>query len=129
MTIILFVLNKYPNRIAISKSVTDVSEYENKTAFFLDFSKPLKTIKWFGVTNDLFGFAVGLKVPVIHESEETASGFIVSAHISDPYFKTLRRLWKDNYPASNPPPIIQCDPLYLIAEFASQFAEDNRTPN
>ena len=91
MAITLFELEQFPNRIAISKA----KDYQINGTFFLDFSKPLTVIRWFGKVNDYFGFAVGLRVPVIHQSENVG-GYVISCHVNDPQYKTIKQLWKRN---------------------------------
>jgi hypothetical protein len=64
MSITLFELEEFPKRIAISKA----NDYQVNGIFFLDFSKPLKVIRWFGKVNNKFGIAVGLLVPALRLS-------------------------------------------------------------
>jgi hypothetical protein len=119
MTITLFELEDFPNRVAISKA----NDYQVNGTFFLDFSKPLTVIRWFGKVNDVFGIAVGLRVPVIHQSENIG-GYVVSCHANEPQYKTIKQLWKNHYPTANPIVAIEVDGLNLIADFAKQFKED-----
>jgi hypothetical protein len=55
-------VDEYPDEIAVSKTGSFVRD----GMYFLDFSRPIKILRWFGVKNYRFGFAVGLLVPVIH---------------------------------------------------------------
>jgi len=120
MTITLFELEDFPNRIAISKA----NDYQINGTFFLDFSKPLTVIRWFGKINDVFGIAVGLRVPVIHQSENVG-GYVVSCHANDPQYKTIKKLWKSNYPTANPKIDKEADGLNVIVDFAKQFEADS----
>src|ERR1039457_5270546 len=72
--------DSHPNDIAITQT-----EFIPDGLFFLDFSRPLKHLRWFGITNEWFGFTVCLAVPVIHQNEKEG-GFVVGVHRSDPYF-------------------------------------------
>ena len=120
MTITLFNLEEFPNRVAISKA----KDYQVNGTFFLDFSKELQVIRWFGKVNNKFGIAVGLLVPVIHQGENIG-GYQVSCHVNDEPYKTIKQLWKSNYPTSNPIVEKEADGLNIIADFANQFESDS----
>ena len=119
MTITLFELEEFPNRVAISKA----NDYQVDGTFFLDFSKPLTVIRWFFKINYKFGIAVGLLVPVIHQSENIG-GYEVSCHVNDTKYKAIKKLWESNYPTSNPIVEKEADGLNIIADFANQFKSD-----
>lgn len=121
MALQLVKLHAHPNEIAVTK----VGSFVTGGAFFLDFSRPLKHLRWFGVHNRWFGFTVSLLVPVVHEGERTG-GYVIGAHRSDPYFADLRTLWKARYPSTRTLPTTDVDGLKIIAGFANQFPDDNR---
>lgn len=120
MAITLFELEDFPNRVAISKA----NDYQINGTFFLDFSKPLTVVRWFGKINDVFGIAVGLRVPVIHQSENVG-GYVISCHANDSQYKTIKKLWKSNYPTANPKVEKEADGLNVIVDFANQFEADS----
>ena len=93
--------------------------------FFLDFSRPLKRIRWFVVRNEWFGVTVGLLVPIVHERERTG-GYVIGVSLSDPYFTDLQALWKANFPSQRKHPGKKADNLRIVADFAAQFPEDSR---
>ena len=120
MSLQLFVFNEFPDRIAVTKS----AEFVDGSIFFLDFSRPIQVIRWLGVRNNFFGFAVGLHVPVIHQGEEQG-GYVFSVTCTNPYFKDFRKLWKTRYPTKNPVPTSKADAFQIIGTFALQFPEDH----
>lgn len=124
MTLHLFQIEEHPERIAVSK----ISSYVPDGAFFLDFSRPLKFLRWFGfgefgVHINRFGFVEGILVPVIHQGEDKG-GYIISVHRSDPSFSTIRKLWKARYPSGNRTPDTKRDGLHIVSDFATQFPSD-----
>jgi len=121
MTVHLFELDNHPNQIAVSK----IDSFVVDGAFFLDFSRPIKVRRWFGVPNHWFGFTVGLLVPVIHQGEQHGE-YVIGVHRSDPRFADLRVLWKAHYPLSKTPPTIVADGIKIITDFATQFPNDSR---
>jgi hypothetical protein len=118
MSLHLFELDNYPNRIAVSK----VDSYIEDGTFFLDFSRPLERYRWFGVENRWFGFTNCLVIPVIHQGQKYGE-FMITVYRSDPYFKEIQAFWKAHYPTKNTPPAIEDGALKIAAEFASQFPE------
>jgi hypothetical protein len=121
MALQLITLHARPNEVAVTK----VGGVVTDGAFFLDFSRPLEHIRWFGVRNRWLGLTVGLMVPVVHQGERSG-GYVISVHRSDPYFADVRRLWKERYPSKRTPPTMETDGLNIIADFARQFPEDSR---
>lgn len=119
----LFQFNAYPNDIAVTKT-----EFVSDGVFFLDFSRPLERLRWFGVLNRWFGFTAALSVPVVHQGEHQG-GFVVGVHRSDPYFEKVLALWKARYPSKRNPPDTEADGLKIIADFATQFPDDCQPPN
>ncbi|MGA7539544.1 MAG: hypothetical protein WBW93_12350 [Steroidobacteraceae bacterium] len=117
----LFKLPDFPSEIAASKT----DQYVEGGAFFLDFSRPLRRMRWFfGKINYSFGLAVGLAVPIVHQGESTG-GFIASVHRSESAYSQVRALWKQYYPRSRTGPnTAKADGLKVIADFATQFPND-----
>ena len=113
----------HPNRVAIS----DADSFVVDGIFFLDFTRPLEHRRWFGIRNRFFGYLCGLLVPVVHQCE-SAGGFVVGVHRSDPRFAELRALWKRHYPAKRILPTAPAEGLKIIADFAKQFPGDCRSP-
>jgi hypothetical protein len=93
MALQLIRLHAYPGETAVTK----VGFVVPGGAFFLDFSRPLERIRWFGAQNRWFGFTVGLMVPVVHQGQRS-DGYVISVHRSDPYFADVRALWKTPLP-------------------------------
>ena len=124
MTLTLVAFDNPPSRFAVTKAGVTVSD----ARFFLDFTRRLEVIRWFGVRNRYLGPAVGLLVPVVHEAEQSG-GYVISVSVGDPYFRDLQKLWKTHYP-SNPTVVHQkADGLKIIADFATQFPEDCQSPS
>jgi hypothetical protein len=121
MTLKLFQLDAYPNKIAVTK----VDSFVTNGAFFLDFSRPLAHLRWFGIQNRWLGPTVALFVPVAHQ-DEYSSGFVIGVPRSDPYFAQLRALWKAHYPSKRTLPTTEVDGLNIAADFATQFPDDSR---
>jgi hypothetical protein len=121
MTLQLVRLDAYTNEIAVTK----VDSFVTDGAFFLDFSRPLEHLRWFGVQNRWVGLTVALFVPVVHQGEHNG-GYVIGVHRSNPYFGQLRALWKTHHPSKRTPPPTVADGLKIIADFATQFPDDNR---
>ena len=116
MTLTLIAFDNPPSRFA----VTAVGSVISDGCYFLDFTRKLEVIRWFGIRNPYIGPSVGLLVPVVHEAE-VSGGYVVGVAISDPYFRDLRKLWKERFPS---PPVAvsgEADGLKIIADFATQF--------
>ena len=106
-------------------AVTKVGAVVENGAFFLDFSRPIERVRWFGIRNQWIGFTVGLFVPVVHQSEQIG-GYVIGVGPSDPYFDDLQSLWKANFPSKRTPPAMAADSLRVIEDFAAQFPDDSR---
>lgn len=119
----LLQFNEYPNDIAVTKT-----EFVLDGVFFLDFSRPLERLRWFGILNRWFGFTSALFVPVVHQGEHHG-GYVVGVHRSDPYFKNVLELWRARYPSKRNPPEMGADGLKIIADFAIQFPSDCQSQN
>jgi hypothetical protein len=124
MPITLIAYDNPPTRFAVTK----VGAAAPDGRFFLDFTRNLEVIRWFGVRNRFIGPAVGLLVPVVHEGEKSG-GFVIGVSIGDPYFQDLRKLWKTRFPSPRIEVSEETDRLKIIAHFATQFPEDSQTPN
>lgn len=96
--------------------------------FFLDFTRKLEVIRWFGVRNRYIGPPVGLLIPLVHETEKSG-GYVIGVNVGDPYFHDIRKLWRTHFPLS--PAIVpqEADGLKIIADFATQFPDDCQAPN
>ena len=108
-------------------AVTKVGRIVSDGGFFLDFTRKLDVIRWFGTRNRYVGPAVGLLVPVIHEAENSG-GFIIGVSVGDPYFRNIQKLWKAHYPSC---PVVapeEANGLKIIADFATQFPIDSQPP-
>lgn len=121
MALQLIRLDAYPDRIAATK----VDGVVPGGAFFLDFSRSLKRLRWFGIQNSLVGLTVGLLVPVVHEGERSGS-YIISVQRGQPYFDDIQTLWSARYPVPHQPPPSEADNLEIVSHFATQFPEDSR---
>src|SRR3990172_1679587 len=108
MALQLIKLHAYPNETAVTKVGSVVAD----GSFFLDFSRPLEHIRWFGVRNRWFGFSVGLLVPVVHQGEHKG-GYVIGVKLSDPYFADLRALWTAHYPSKRTVPTTVTDGLKI----------------
>ncbi len=121
MAIRLFELPQHPQRIAVSKT----DNYQQDGVFFLNFNKPLKIIRWFGVYNKFIGYPMVLFVPIIHQNQSDEDDtFIVSADRHDEAFNLVRSLWKTHYKTPNPSSKNEYDGLQVIADFGLQFPND-----
>jgi len=127
MALTLYGLRDYPNDFPVTK--TDAPWEE--CSFVLDFSRPLRKLRWFGVHNKWIGITVGLMVPVAHITEEQG-GFLIGVGASDPYFKDLKSLWKKHYGYAAQRGIVrQPGPmggLEIIADFGRHFPIDGAPP-
>lgn len=121
MALQLIRLDAYPNRIAATKADGVVPG----GAFFLDFNRPLKRLRWLGIQNSLVGPTVGLLVPVVHVGER-AGGYIIGVQRGQPYFDDIQALWSARYPEPQQPPPAEADNLEIVSHFATQFPEDSR---
>ena len=112
MTLTLYSLPAHPGRYAVSK----VPVFARHGAFFLDFCRPLETVKHYGVVT------VGLFVPVIHESQ-LAGEYVVGVDRCEPYFADIPKLWKQLHPYTPVQPKCAYDNLQVVAHFGYQFPE------
>ncbi len=121
MELQLIKLHAHSNETAVTK----VGSVVENGAFFLDFSRPIGRIRWFGIRNRWIGFTVGLFVPVVHQSEQSGA-YVIGVGPSEPYFDDLLSLWKTHFPSKRTPPAMAADSLRIIADFAAQFPDDSR---
>jgi hypothetical protein len=112
-------LHPFPDGIAVTK----VDVVVTRGAFLLDFSRPLRHVRWLGTLNRWLGITVGVFVPVVHQAEEVGS-FVIGVERSDPSFADLLTLWATRYPSKRTPPRNVADGLEVIADFHKQFPED-----
>jgi hypothetical protein len=123
MALTLIGFDNPPSRFAATKTGTTVPDGR----FFLDFTRRLEVIRWFGVRNRYIGPAVGLLVPVVHEAQKSG-GYVIGVDISDAYFRDLRKLWNERFPSRSVAVPEEADGLKIIADFATQFPDDCRPP-
>jgi hypothetical protein len=124
MALQLFAFPGFPHDIAVTKN-DDVSA--QVCPFFLDFNRPLRKVRKFGVVNDWIGRTVLLGVPVVHQGER-AGGFVISVPRGDPYFDALQTLWKQHAGTTRGMMTSPAGGLDIIADFARNFEEDSRVP-
>ena len=97
----------------------------------MDFTRPISKFRWLGfgkyrILNNWIGPVVGLGAPVLHEGEVTG-GYIISVHITDPFFSDVIKWWKQ-YGGSRAK--ATGDPvggLQIIADFYRHFPADSQT--
>ncbi|CAG0959487.1 hypothetical protein MTYP_00644 [Methylophilaceae bacterium] len=124
MAITLITYDNPPTRFAATKIGVTVPDGR----FFLDFTRSLEVIRWFGIRNRFIGPAIALFIPVVHEGEKSG-GYVVGVSAGDPYFQDLRKLWKVRFPSPPFEVSQEADGLKIIADFATQFPEDSQTSN
>ena len=123
LTVYGFVNN--PSIFAITKSDAPCDD----CVFFLDFIRPLDKRRWCGLQshgflNKWIGPVVGLGVPVRHVGEEKG-GYLISVHVSDPYFADVVKWWKLYF--NKRPAAHFAEPtgsLEIIADFYEHFPSD-----
>jgi hypothetical protein len=120
MALTLFMFPDHPHDYALTKVDAPLSD----CVFFLDFSRPLEKRRWFGVLNRWIGPTVGLLVPVIHESEQEAAGFVVSVSRGEPYFVDLPKLWRRHKGSHRMLTSPNVDGLRIAADFGRHFPQD-----
>jgi hypothetical protein len=118
MSLTLIAFDDQPNRFAATKVGNTVQDGQ----FFLDFTRKLEVIRWFGIRNRYIGFATGLFVPVVHVAEKSG-GYVIAVSVGESYFQDIRRLWKTHFPSI--PAIVsqEADGLKIASDFATQFPE------
>lgn len=119
MPLLLMQLGAHPAEIAATKLDACVED----SAFFLDFSRPLGRLRWFGIWNTRVGFTMSLIVPVVHQAEPAGSRTI-AVDRGDPYFAELQRLWAERFPSPRPVPVAAASPAQIASSFAAQFPHD-----
>ena len=122
-TLLLLEVADHPGEIAATK----VGACSKGRTFLLDFSRPLKIERWFGVWNFRVGYPLALHVPVVHE-RESAGRRSVAIERGDPYFGELRRLWLSRYPKSRPAPLDIAAESILAEDFLHHFPAERSAP-
>lgn len=117
--LLLLQLGAHPEEIAATRLETCL----DGGAFFLDFSRPLGTLRWCGAWNRWLGLKMSLLVPVVHQGEHPGRR-VIAVDRGDPYFAELQRLWKARHPAARPLPALPVDAARIDADFALQFPHD-----
>ncbi len=123
MPLLLVQLGTHPSEIAATK----VGECKEGGAFFLDFSRPLRRLRWLIVWNEKLGYTLALYVPVVHQGQ-VKSNLFVAVDRGDPSFPELHRLWNARFPSTRtaaPTPVPQSK---VSEDFALQFPTDATKP-
>jgi len=102
------------NEIVVTNTIHSVEKLDPNRIYLLDFSRPLKKRRRFGLA------VIALHVPVIHQGEE-AGEFIIGCHADDPYFKDIKKFWKKYYPSAKKHQLSDVGGLERIADFATHF--------
>jgi hypothetical protein len=84
--------------------------------FFVDFTRPLKVMRW-------LGFPYGLRVPVVHEGELQGS-YVIHIRRRDPCFAQTLALWKEHSLSKPSPPSVVADVSKIKADFRKQFPDE-----
>lgn len=119
MALTLFGFPERPHDVGASKTSADPAD----CAFYLDFSRPLERIRWFGVRNSIVGPTIALLVPVVHLGERSG-GFVFGVSRGEPYFRDIPSLWHTHAPASRTVQGEAADGLQIVADFGRHFPED-----
>lgn len=123
MALLLLQLGAHPDEIA----ATQVGACRDGGAFFLDFRRPLRRLRWCGFWNPRVGLTMSLSVPVVHEADHEGR-FVIAVDRGDPYFAELQRLWKARFPRQRTAPPAQATPERIEADFRAQFPDDALPP-
>jgi hypothetical protein len=116
MKLTLLEVSAHPGQIA----VTRIGTCSQGGVFFLDFSRPLRTERWFLVWNSHLGYPLALHVPVVHEGEVAGSRSI-AVERSEPYFGELLRLWRSRHPTNRKPPTAHAEETQVADDFSLHF--------
>jgi len=119
MALQLFGFHEHPNDYAVTKIDVPLNECK----FLLDFARPLRRIRWFGVFNSWVGPTLAWEVPVVHLTEQSGA-FVIGVRRSDPYFFDLPRLWKEHSSAKRSLSLPPVGVLQIAADFGRHFADD-----
>lgn len=119
MALTIYAFHDYPTAFAVTKVDAPIEE----CPFFLDFSRPLKKYRWFGVRNNWLGFIVAVGVPIIHIGQERGE-YEMGIHRGDPYFKNILALWKQHFPTKKSSPKEAADGIDIISAFGRHFPEN-----
>ena len=120
MALTLIAFDDPPSRFAATKGEATVPDGR----FFLDFTRKLEVIRWFGVRNRYIGPAVGLLVPVVHEAEKSG-GYVIGVSVGDPYFQDLRKLWRAHFPSSPATVLQETDGLKIICSPRNRWPQNH----
>ena len=123
MNLLLLEIGEHPGEIAATK----IGACTKEGTFFLDFSRPLATERWFGVWNFRFGVPLALHVPVIHEGESVGLRSI-AVERSDAYFGELQRLWRSRHPKATRKALRPVQKSKVDQDFQLQFPTDVPKP-
>lgn len=118
MALKLYAFHAFPNDFAVTKIEAELED----CSFLLDFSRPLRQTRWFGILNKWLGRTVALAVPVVHHAESQGS-YVIYVGRSDPYFKDIQVLWSKHFGSWRgmvSPPVGGLD---IAADFGRHFPD------
>lgn len=121
MALQLFGFHGHPHNFAVTKADLPLED----CVFFLDFSRPLEKVRWFGVVNKWLGITIGLLVPVVYQSEQSG-GFVIGVNRGEPYFSDIQKLWRKHYRSTRTlvaSSFGELGELEVIAQFGKHFPE------
>ncbi len=123
MPLTLFGFHDRPHDFAATKTRATLEECK----FFLDFSRSLETIRWFGVRNRWIGIKVGMLVPVVHTGEVDGR-YVISLNRGELYFEAIPMLWNRHYGIARTTRSETVDHVEIAGDFEWHFSEDCREP-
>src|SRR5665647_112732 len=118
MALQVFGFHTHPSAFAVTKADVTLEH----CVFLLDFSRPLKRIRWLGVHNKWVGITVGLLVPIAHQGEPSG-GYVFGVRSGEPYFLDIQDLWRKHHSSQRTILTQPVDPGQIIADFANHFPE------
>lgn len=119
MALQIFGFHTHPGSFPVTKADVALEE----CVFLLDFSRPLKRLRWLGVYNEWVGISVGLFVPVVHKGE-SSGGYVFSVRRAEPYFVDIEKLWRKHRGSKRTMVAPSVEPAQIVADFAHHFPED-----
>jgi hypothetical protein len=119
MALTLYGFHDRPHDFAVTKAGAALED----CVFLLDFTRPLKRVRWLGVTNRWLGITVGLLVPVVHQGEDKG-GYGTSVSRGEPYFEDIPKLWRQHYGERRTIRSESVGGMQIIADFANHFPQD-----
>lgn len=105
-------------------AATKIGASLDECSYILDFTRPLKMTRWFGVVNQWLGWPIAMLVPVVHIGEEVGA-YVISVRRGQPYFVDLLRLWREHEGKARGMRSGPVDGVRRAGEFAMHFPEDS----